>query len=147
LIYLDTSFVVSLYTQDANSPAAANIIQHAQDALLISSLVELETVNALQLRVFRKEISASQADASLRNFELDVRTGVYQLRPLTDSIVDHARALSRQLSARLGTRSADVLHVAAALEFGANGFFSFDQQQRKMAQASGLKLSPIPRRP
>jgi predicted nucleic acid-binding protein len=41
------------------------------------------------------------------------------------------------------TRTADLLHVAAALELGASDFFSFDRQQRKMAEAAGLKLNPF----
>ena len=47
----------------------------------------------------------------------------------------------RQTTARLGTRTADLLHVAAALELGAECLYSFDQQQRKLARAVGLKVS------
>ncbi len=146
MIYLDTSFVVSLYSPDANSAAAVRIQQTATDTLLLSTLCELETLNALRLRVFRKEISIVLADASQRHFEQDLRTGVFQLRPLPESAFDRARKLSKQSTAQLGTRTADILHIAAALEFGATGFFSFDLQQRKMAQAAGLRLFPMPKR-
>jgi len=44
----------------------------------------------------------------------------------------------------LGTRAVDVLHVAAALELGATGFFTFGLKQRKMAEATGLILNPVP---
>ena len=147
MIYLDTSFVVSLYSPDANSAAAARIQQTTTDTLLLSTLGELETLNALRLRVFRKEISTALAEASRNLFEGDLRDGVFQLRPLPESAFERARKLSKQSTAQLGTRTADLLHVAAALEFGATGFFSFDLQQRKMAQTAGLKLFPMPRRP
>ncbi len=145
--YLDTSFVVSLYSRDVNSTAAANVIRQAQGARLITSLVELETINAFELRVFRKEASRQEADASLRNFQQDLRAEVFEVRALAQPHFELARTLSQQLTARLGTRTADLLHVAAALELGAKSFFSFDLQQRKVAQSAGLKLSPMPKRP
>jgi len=48
--------------------------------------------------------------------------------------VERARELSRQSTARLGTRTADLLHVAAALELEADYLYSFDEQQRKLAR-------------
>ena len=45
--------------------------------------------------------------------------------------------------ARLGTRTADLLHVAAALELGSDWFYSFDRQQRKLAQAAKLNVQSI----
>ena len=54
---------------------------------------------------------------------------------------ERARQLSQETTAKLGTRTADLLHVAAALELGADFLYSFDQQQRKLAQAVRLKLN------
>ena len=68
LIYLDTSLMVSLYTLDANSAAAGAAMQSAQKTLLITPLVELEVVNAMELRAFRKEISSLQAETSSNEF-------------------------------------------------------------------------------
>jgi predicted nucleic acid-binding protein len=58
-----------------------------------------------------------------------------------DAFFERARQLSRQTTAKLGTRTADLLHVAAALELGADYFYSFDRQQRKLAQSVRLKLN------
>jgi predicted nucleic acid-binding protein len=102
---------------------------------------ELEVVNALELRIFRKELSASHAQLSLKDFERDLGEGVMQLRPLSDPILERARQLSRQTTARLGTRTADLLHVAAAVVLGADCLYTFDQQQRKLAQAVRLKTN------
>lgn len=142
MIYLDTSVVASLYCPDANSAAAAELMHAAQEPLLISTLCQLEAVNAVRLRVFRKEISSRQAESSWRDFANDLSSGVFQLRALPESAFERALLLSRQLTPKLGTRTADLLHVAAALELGAAAFFSFDLHQRKMAQAAGLALNP-----
>ena len=42
----------------------------------------------------------------------------------------------------LGTRSLDLLHVAAALVLDTKVFFSFDDRQRKAAASEGLKVKP-----
>lgn len=74
-IYADTSFLVSLYSPDANSVAAARIMQASKGDRFVSTLGELEVVNAVGLRVFRKEVSATQAQSSLNDFEKDLRAG------------------------------------------------------------------------
>jgi len=140
-VYVDTSFLVSLYSPDSNSADAARTMQFSRGSHFISALVELEAVNALELRVFRKEISSSQAQSSLKDFEKDVLGGTLQLRPLSDQAFERARRLAKQTTARLGTRTADLLHVATALELDVDYLYSFDQQQRKLAKAVRLKLN------
>jgi predicted nucleic acid-binding protein len=144
LIYLDTSFLVSLYSSDANSAAAAAALRVTQLPLLMSPLTELETVNALGLREFRKEISELEANASLRDFEEDLRRGAFLRSALPESAFPRARALSLQSTARLGLRTADLLHVAAALELGATALFTFDLRQHKLCSELGLPVNPLP---
>jgi predicted nucleic acid-binding protein len=141
LIYLDTSFLVSLYSPDINFDAAVRVMQASEGDRVITTLGALEVVNALGLRVFRNDVSPAQAQASLDDFEKDLRDGVLHLRPLPEQAFDRARELSRQTTARLGTRTADLLHVAAALEVGADSLYSFDKQQRKLARAVHLKVN------
>lgn len=139
--YIDASFLVSLYSPDANSLLAVQITQSHRTNLLISSLSELEFFNALELRVFRKEISSTAAGLSRTKFERAIENNVFQLLPLPEQSFDRARQLSLQTTARLGTRTADILHVAAALELKADAFYTFDRQQRKLAQSVGLKVN------
>jgi predicted nucleic acid-binding protein len=140
-VYVDTSFLISLYSLDANSAAAAHTMQSSSATHVISTLCELEVANALELRVFRKEATATQARKSAKGFAKDMQDGLYQLSALSDKMLEKAGQLSRQFTARLGTRTADVLHVAAALELGATAIFSFDARQRELARAVGLKVN------
>ena len=139
--YVDTSFLVSLYSPDANSKSAASVMQASQGEHLVTTFAELELVNALQLRIFRKELSAAQAQSSLQAFAEDLRNRAFQLTPLPEQTLERARQLSIQTTARLGTRTADLVHVAAALELAADRVYSFDKQQRKLAQSLHLKLN------
>jgi len=140
-VYADASFIVSLYSPDANSSTAARTMQAVSGDRFITTFGELEVVNAMGLRVCRKEISPAQSQSSLIQFESDLRDGVFRLRGLSDSILERARQLSRQTTAKLGTRTADILHVAAALELGVDCLYTFDLHQRKLAQTLRLKLS------
>jgi predicted nucleic acid-binding protein len=140
-IYADTSFLVSLYSPDANSVAAARTMQASNGDRFVSVFGELEVINTFGLRVFRKEVSATLAQSSLNDFEKDLRAGVFQLRPLTEQVFERARQLSRQTTPKLGTRTADLLHLATALELSAEYLYTFDQQQRKLAHTVHLKLN------
>jgi predicted nucleic acid-binding protein len=140
-IYVESSFLVSLYSEDSNWDAAARTMEVTSGECLVSTLAELEVVNAFGLRVFRKEVSAAQAQASVIDFENDLRNGILQLRGLSDAVFERARQLSRHTAAKLGSRTADLLHVAAALELGVDFLYSFDRQQRKLARTVHLKVN------
>jgi len=138
--YADASFLVSLYSLDANSALAASILKRVQLPLPITPLGEFEFVNAISLRVFRKEISPAEAQTSLTLMADDVRNGVLSQKPFSSSTVDLARQLSLKYSTRLGTRALDVLHVASALTLRATTFLTFDLRQRKLALAAKLRV-------
>ena len=116
-------------------------MQQSKNTHLVSTLTELEAVNALELRLFRREISTAQARSSLGAFEKDLRQAVFQLCRLQDQAYQRAQQISRQTTARLGTRTADILHVAVALEARADYLYSFDQRQRKLAEALKLQVN------
>ena len=121
--------------------AAARTVKASVGERFLTILVEFEVINAFGLRVFRKEITAAQAQSSLSDFEKDLRDGIFQLRGLPDTVFERARQLSRRTTAKLATRTADILHVAAALELGVDYLYSFDRNQRKLAQTVRLKLN------
>jgi predicted nucleic acid-binding protein len=140
-IYADASFLVSLYSPDGNSVKAARAMQAAAGDRFTTTLGELEVVNALHLRVFRKELTANEVKSSLRDFESDLSNGVFQLCGLSERIFERAHQLSRRTTAKIGTRAADLLHVAAALELVVDFLYTFDEHQRKLARAVHLKLN------
>ncbi len=136
--YADTSFLVSLYTPDANSLPAARLMRQARLPVLLTSLGELELVNALQLRVFRKELDPPKIKAASSLFRQDVEAGVFSLKPLSASSLERAKKIARRRTPALGTRTLDILHVASALVLQADTFYTFDHDQRRLAKAEGL---------
>ena len=76
-------------------------------------------------------------------FEADRRSGRLIVVPRNlAAVLSLARQLSAKYTLKEGHRSFDILHVAAALECSSEEFFSFDANQRKLAQAEGLKVNP-----
>ena len=140
--YADTSFIAPLYVPDVHSPAAAAVMARANGPVLITALCDVEMSNAIELRYHRKEITRQQAKAAAQAFDEDVRSGVFSLQPMPAAMFDKAKGMARQYTHVLGTRSLDLLHVAAALSLGADTFFSFDRNQRKLARGAGLALRP-----
>ncbi|HJU09369.1 MAG TPA: hypothetical protein VJ728_00760, partial [Candidatus Binataceae bacterium] len=65
---------------------------------------------------------------------------IYARQALSDGIFVTAIQLASRWTARLGTRSLDLIHVASAVVFRADVFHTFDDRQRKLALAAGLTV-------
>jgi predicted nucleic acid-binding protein len=138
--YADTSVLVSLYTLDANSTRAAALMKEIQEPVFLTPFGELELTNALELRVFRRELTAAQRDAARLVFRQDIAAGVYLLKPMPTAVFETAQRIARARTAKLGVRTLDILHVASALVFEASRFHTFDVRQEELASQAGLKI-------
>ncbi|MGA3007112.1 MAG: type II toxin-antitoxin system VapC family toxin [Opitutaceae bacterium] len=139
----DTSFLFSLYGNDASTaPAKAWMRQNAQP-VTITVLNRYELGNALRFAAFRKVISQADALSSLVAFDSDIQAGYLQLVPCElSAVVEEALRLSGRYTLAGGHRSFDILHIAAARVVKANAFLSFNANQRKLAGAVGLAVEP-----
>lgn len=139
--YADTGFLCSLYAPDAHTGRALAVMNRQSRPLAFTWIHQLEFRNALRLRVFRGEITAKQRDASMNLLLADLAGGVLQHSdPPLAGVMTEAERLSASHSEKLGTRSLDILHVAAALVSGVGVFITFDQRQAKLAKAAGMKV-------
>ena len=139
--FADSSFLFSLYAQDANSAAAIARVRYAVPPLLSTDLGELEITNGVALRLFRKELRPIEARSVLDLFRKDIETGVVRIIPLPSSAYQQAAQIAARHTPALGTRTLDVLQVVSALVLKADTFFTFDQKQAKLASALGLRVS------
>jgi predicted nucleic acid-binding protein len=139
--YADTGLLCSLYAPDAQTSAAVVRMAREREPLPLIWLHQLELRNALRLLVFRGEITALQRDLALNAFLADAAGGIYApANPALGEIMTEAERLSASHSDKLGTRSLDIVHVAAALVLGAAEFWTFDKRQAALAKATGLKV-------
>jgi predicted nucleic acid-binding protein len=137
---VDASFLFSLYVLDVNSAAASAKMRRAVLPLLLTDVGKIEILNAIGLRLFRKELRPAEEKKVYGLFREDIEQGVVQIIPLPAAAYQQAEQIARTHTPLLGTRTLDVLHVAAALVLKANAFYTFDQKQAGLAIAVGLRV-------
>jgi predicted nucleic acid-binding protein len=141
--YADTGFLVSLYLNEATTTAANAAVQTVRQPLPLIPLGLLELRNALYLAVFRKQISEATRAAAWQRVEIDIKNGIYVEAPIGQlELHEKAAQLAQKYTAIFGTRTLDLLHIAAAILLGASQLLSFDERQRRTAKREGLKLRP-----
>ena len=139
-LYWDTSFLLSLYSDDANSLAATRYARRRKGDVVVTPLSELEFVTGLQTRLFRREISETAAVEIEKAFFADRTGGVYKVQLLSTGVFEEALQLARKYSSLYGARSLDLLHIASALHARCEVLCTFDGRQGKLAKAAGLRV-------
>lgn len=110
-------------------------------ALPVTHHGRTEITNAICRTRFTGELDDSGLATALACFAADFADGhLIQADLLWRAALNRAAELSRIHTPTLGTRAADVLHVACALELKLRHFLTFDDRQRKLASAVGLKV-------
>lgn len=143
MIVTDTSFLFSLFGNDAHTAAAQGWARQTKQPLAVTVLNRYEFANAIRFATFRKIITRTDGQASLAAFEADLKRGILQLTPCDlGAIVAEADHLSELHAAAGGHRSFDILHVATARVLKATTLLTFDVNQRKLAAAVGMAVGP-----
>ncbi|HEX3660274.1 MAG TPA: type II toxin-antitoxin system VapC family toxin [Acidobacteriaceae bacterium] len=140
IIYADTSFFVSVYLRDGHTPAALRRLA-LKPRIWLTPLHEVEFAHALSQNVFRGEISRGDADEVRENLDRDCRAALWAMTDFPAAAFTSGADLARRYVPALGTRTLDTLHVACALELKAERFWTFDERQRKLARAAGLRTT------
>ena len=137
-IYADSSFFVSLYLPDRHFTQARRLAaQHAR--VWLTPLHRAELANSVAQQLFMKKISAGEAQKVLKEFQRDREARFWMEVGLPEMAFERCVGLTQQHASRLALRTLDTLHVASALELGAERFWTFDDRQAKLARAVGLK--------
>lgn len=142
MIYLDTGCLLKLYYPEPESAAVAKFA--AGQAIVWTALHELETSNALELKLFRKEAKPGQVQAIKDLLELDLRAGtLYRPAVAWHDVLLESAVLARAHTRKIGCRSLDILHCAAARALSMTSFLTTDTRQRRLASALGLSCPAI----
>ena len=116
-------------------------MRRIKPSLVATDVAEIEFINALNWRIFRKEFRASEVQAVLLSFSTDVHDGLIRIVPISAATFGHARRIAGTQTRLLGSRALDVLHVASAVALRASSFCTFDKNQSRLASALGLRIS------
>jgi len=105
---------------------------------------DLEVRNAFELLLGRRLITSQERRAIDGHLAQDLDSRRLVPTPLDlDRVFADASELSREHSARILSRSLDLLHVAAALGVQCRRFVSADDRQLAVAKAAGLATIDI----
>ena len=141
--YADTGFLLSLYLPESTTAAANAAMRSVKPPLPLTPLGLLELQVALYLTVFRRQITEPQRREAWQLIEGDIRGELFAPTPIPSAaLYEDAAKLAEKYSPTIGTRTLDLLHVAAGLRLGARVFLSFDVRQRKAAEGEGLRVLP-----
>src|SRR5829696_3866073 len=123
--YFDSAIIVKLYVQEATSPDAIRLVGGYATPYALTHWQALEVKNAIRLKSFRGEITRAESNLSIMAFEQDIATGRWQRSTYAVATIEQkADELSAIHSAILGSRTLDIIHVAAALVLNAKEFIT-----------------------
>jgi predicted nucleic acid-binding protein len=137
IVYPDSSFLFSWYLPDQHSQEVDRRML-LRPSLYVTPFHRAELANAIFQWAFRGTISSADAQLAYANFERDCSSGVFTVTEQPDQVFSICVALARRHVVTLGVRTLDSLHVAAALELKADVFWTFDERQKRLAEAEGL---------
>lgn len=141
--YFDTGVLAKLYCVESNSHQAVTLVGKHRPPLPFTHWQEIEIRTAMRLKLFRKEMTAAELKAGLRNLHSDLEEGFFQ-RAVYDpvEVFHRAEELSARHASAIGCRTLDIIHVAAAGAIGSREFVTLDVRQAELARKAGFKVSP-----
>ncbi len=144
--YVDSSALVAVYIPERFSKAAREAVRGVPQ-VPFTQIHELEVSNAFELLVGRSLITREECRGIQAQLQEDVE-GQRLARVTVDleAVFTDANDLSRTYTARVLSRSLDLLHVAVARVMRCSRFVSADDRQLAVAKACGLKVVDIKRR-
>jgi predicted nucleic acid-binding protein len=139
--YVDPSALLKLYLNEHQSRAMSAWRAKQRGSLQVTHHGRVEIINALSLALHRTYISATIHAAALNAVEDDLAQGRNRLANIAwRTVLNTAAEISRLYTASTGCRTLDVIHVASALELDLKRFVTYDERQKKLATAVGLKV-------
>lgn len=138
MIYFDSAYIAKCYLREPGSDAVLDLAEASPGrAALLIALVEVQAVFHRHLRERRLDPASYRAVS--RRFEQDQAEGFWHWLPVSDSLARHARACLQSLPPDLCLRSADCLHLCAAVEAGFKEIYSNDRHLLAAAAHFGLR--------
>ena len=134
--FFDSSAFAKRYVEEPGSEAVETLCMAATE-LGLSVICVPEIVFALNRRVRERSLSTRQYNAAKGNLSEDVRD--IMMINLTPRVISTCMVILETAS----VRTLDALHVACAVEWGAELFVSADKRQIAAARKMGLRTKLV----
>lgn len=139
MIYLDTSYLVRLYYEDAGFVIVRELV--ATDHVACAVHGQAEILAAFHRKLREGAITPKSYQALLDQFEADRETGAFHWLPIGPEVLERVRTAYAGLPKTVYLRGADALHLATA---AANGFKAvYSNDSHLLAAATHFKLKGL----
>jgi hypothetical protein len=146
-LYADSSFIVaSRVRHDTFHRAALQFYKgHEADSWFWSPWHRVEVLNTIRQLTRHPDrkrcLAESEAKSLIHRIEADVRLGYFfHMEADWRDVLRTASEISAENAFARSCPGTDLLHVAYAVEFAADLFVGFDDEQLLLAAAAGLKV-------
>ena len=134
--FLDSSAFAKRYVEEPGSQAVETLCMEATE-LALSVVCIPEIISALNRRVRERSLSARQYEAAKEHMSEDIRDAA--IVNLTPEVVSTCTMILEASP----VRAMDALHIACAVQWGAELFVSADRRQVSAAKKTGLQTRLI----
>ena len=144
MIYFDSAYIAKFYFEEPDSAAVAALAA-ASGRVHSSVLGKLEVSSVFHRKLRERAIDEHGHAAIERQFSADCALEMWLWIPVTQALVDRARAVFIRASKRRFIRAADALHLASASEHGFREIYTNDRHMLDCAQyfqVNGVNLIP-----
>ncbi len=138
MLYVDTSVLVALCTNEAKTADVSKWYSNCTDELASAAWCVTEFASAMGLKQRTGQLTESQAKTAWLQFER-ICANDLELLPV-DAMTFHKAAMLT-MDASTGLRAGDALHLACAMEAKANGLVTLDVVLAKNAKR--VKVKPV----
>ena len=138
MVYVDTSVIVSLLTEEPTTESVTAWFANLQDMPVSSDWLLTEFSSAISIKIRTGQLSGIAAKAVHKEFQLLALSGL-RMAPVSRSAFKAAADMAQVH--RYGLRSGDALHLAVAQEIGAKTIATLDGTMSKNARR--LKMAPV----
>lgn len=144
MIYLDSAYIAKCYLLEPGSDAVLDLVEVTPGrASLRLALTEVQSVFHRHLR--EGKLTPADYHALSRRFEDDQAADLWHWLPITEKLIRDSVTRLQTLPASIYLRSADCLHLCAAVEAGFKEIYSNDRHLLAAAPHFGLRpLNVIP---
>jgi hypothetical protein len=140
MLYVDTSVLVALCTNEAKTADVVNWYATCTDELASAAWCVTEFASAMSLKQRTGQLTEAQAKNSWLQFE---RICANDLELLPIEVATFHKAAMLTMDASAGLRAGDALHLACAMEANAESLVTLDVILAKNAKRFKLKSVPI----
>ena len=136
-MYLDSAYIAKYYVNEPDAAAVRKAIRRASH--LCSSALALAEVTCVFHRHAREgSLTSAQGHELIDLFRDHADSGIWNLFPVTESLLRRTSLLIRGVPADLPLRAADAIHIATALDSGETELWTNDRHLLAAARHFGI---------